>query len=504
MFFLNSSNVFKNTLTLTLSGIIAKTIDFSFRTYYSKKLGAEGCGLLSLILGIYSVFLIISSCSLSSAVSKVVSSQISRKNFAEVKCTVHAAIKGVFFTSLIMIFAAVIFIDYICIGILKDERAKLPLLCILPSMLFMGTSYCLKAYFYSARKVLIPASSEFVEQFIKITVITTLLFYFLPFGIAYGCTAVFIGISFGEFSSCLYLYLFYMREQKNFPSAKTSFSPYKSLLKIAIPDTSSTLISSYLQTTEELLFISGLITHGFTRKEALSTYGSISGMALPLTSFPLNLLSSFLTLLVPEISRACALKNKLRLKSISNKVFKFSACCSFLVSTVLFMHAKELSEFFYANENISSYIITLCAIIPITLFDSVSHRILAGLGKEKLLFIITVSTAVLKTTLTYFLAPKTGVSAIIISIYAGSLFAFFVKLIFVMGNTGFDFDFFSYFLLPLVAAFTTVILRNHFILYYENLIIKIFITISLFTICLFIFKIIRKSDINWVKDRIKN
>lgn len=503
---MNTNNVFKNTLMLTISGILSKTIDFLFRTFYSKKLGPEGCGLLSLILGIYSVFLIISSCSVSGAVSKIVSAQISRKNFTEAKSTVLAAIRGVFFTSLIVISGVIIFINFISLNILKDERTKLPLLCILPSMLFMGISYCLKAYFYSARKVIIPASSEFVEQFVKITIISLGLFYFLPFGITAGCMAVFIGISIGELSSCLYLSIFYYFEQRNFPSKKSDFSPYKSLLKIAIPETSSALISSYLQTAEELTFISGLIIFGCTRKTALSLFGTITGMALPLTAFPLNLLSSFLTLLVPEISRASALKNRLRLKSISNKVFKFSACCSFLVSTVLFLHAKELSLLFYNNQSISGYIITLCAIIPITLYDSVSHRILVGLGKEKLLFFITVSAAALKTALTYFLAPKIGAPSIIISIYLGSLYSYFVKLIFVMEKTSFEFDFFTFFLLPLSASISSIIIHRQIasLLSFYSLLIKLFITTSVFISFMFIFKVIRKNELMWIKNRIGN
>ena len=68
--------VIKNALILGLSGILAKSFDFIFRAYYSRILGAEGMGLLSLGFGLHGVMLTVSTAGLGVAVSKITSEYI--------------------------------------------------------------------------------------------------------------------------------------------------------------------------------------------------------------------------------------------------------------------------------------------------------------------------------------------------------------------------------------------------------------------------------------------
>lgn len=69
-----------NMLVLGLSGIMAKTFDFAFRAYYSRILGTEGMGLLSLGFSLHGVLLTFATAGLGVAVSKTTSEYMEVKN----------------------------------------------------------------------------------------------------------------------------------------------------------------------------------------------------------------------------------------------------------------------------------------------------------------------------------------------------------------------------------------------------------------------------------------
>ena len=208
------NQVLKNAMILGASGIMAKSFDFAFRAFYSRSLGTEGMGLLSLGFGFHGVMLTVSTAGLGVAVSKVVSEYLEKKDYGAVRQCMKIAVYGVTCLSLLVILLTLVSAEWIAGSIIGDSRVAPSLCCLVPSILFMGISYCLKGYFYAARKTIIPASSEFVEQAVKCCIITLLLKWMLPRGIGYGCTAVFCGISIGEFSSSLYLSLFFKKEAK--------------------------------------------------------------------------------------------------------------------------------------------------------------------------------------------------------------------------------------------------------------------------------------------------
>jgi len=509
---LNNNNVLKNTLMLTASGIIAKSIDFFFRTFQSKRLGSEGTGLLSLVFTAHSIMLTLASAGISVAVAKTISSCISQRDMSAAKKTMRAALMFTFFSSVLVITAVFFRADYISLNILKDSRTKIPLLYLTPSILFMGLSYSFKGYFYSVRKILIPATSEFVEQFVKITVITALLDLWLPKGIEYGCRAVFLGLTIGEASSFTYLAIFYYKESQKFKDSgilhkSRKPSAYISLLKIALPAMICSLSGSYLHMQEELLIVSGLKKYGLSPSAALSAYGTISGMIIPLTVFPLSLLSSFLTLLVPEISRASARTNKIRLMDLSAKVYKFASIGSFLITTVFFSLPSEIIKAVYNLEDVENTLIVFATLLPVILIDSVSHGILNGLGKQMVLLFITVSECLIRIFICLFAVPKIGASAIILTVYTGSIFSFGIKLLCVLIKTGLLFKAFEWIFLPFSISVFSSFLSG--IIYRTNLFInvslpvKIIITASIYIFLSLIFNFIKKDEILWVRKRLK-
>ncbi len=341
------NQIMKNTALLGFSGFCAKGFDFLYRAFYSRALGQEGMGLLSLGFGIHGVMLTVSTAGMGIAVSKVVSGYLEKKDDASARQSVKLSIYAVLSLSLIVILFTFLGAEWIAQHILGDIRVATSLSCLAPSILFMGISYCLKGYFYAGRKVTIPASSEFLEQAVKGCLISLFLHYFLDKGIEYGCTAVFLGITLGELSSCIYLLCFYLYEQKNVSWGPAQDGIGKELFRISFPTMMTSFIGSVLRMQEEVWIISALKRYGLGHGAAVSNLGMLHGMVMPLLVFPLTLIGSVSTLLVPEISRANASSNKFRLQRITKKIYGFGFLAGTTVFAVFQLFPVQISQIVY-------------------------------------------------------------------------------------------------------------------------------------------------------------
>ena len=412
----------KSAGVLAFSGICAKSFDFAFRAFYSRQLGTEGMGLLSLGFGLHSVMLTVSTAGLGVAVSKVVSEYLEKNRLDAVRQSMRLAVWGVACLALLITFLTFLGAEWVAMRVLGDTRIALGLCCLVPSVLFMGVSYCLKGYFYAARKVWIPASSEFLEQAVKFLAISMLLRWWLPKGIAYGCAAVFLGISIGECSSCLYLTLFYLREKQCLQGGGEERKVFRPLFQVAFPSMLTSLAGSTLRMQEEVVIVTALKRFGLSHAEAISGLGVMHGMVMPMLVFPLTLLGSVTTLLVPEIARRNTSKEKQRLSHLVDRVYRLGLGVGTGVFLVFLLFAPELAEGIYKNTAIIPMIRSLAILSPVMFLDSLSCSVLNGLGKQVSLLTYHVSDSVLRLGAISLLLPVFGMRALLWVIAASNLY----------------------------------------------------------------------------------
>ena len=503
---MSKQNVLRSAAFLTFSGIIAKTVDFLFRAYYSKQLGSEGMGILSLVFSFHGLILTFATGGLGVAVSKTLSSLYAKKDYTAINRTMNCAIFSVLLLSLGAISAVCLFSENIATSFLKEPRAARSIIYLSPSILFMSISYCIKGYFYASRKVLIPASSEFLEQFVKITATTFLLKRFLPSGIPHGCEAVFLGISLGEFSSCLYLSLFYAKFRRKPEIVASQTAVFSPLMKIALPAMTASLMGSFLRMNESVLIVSALKKSGLSHTAALKSYGSLYGMVMPLVVFPLTLLSSCLTLLVPEISRADGMKSRLRLKTLISRIMRFAALGGFLTSTVLVIFSSELSSLVYSAPHLSHSIKTIAYLSPVMFIDSVCCGILGGLGKQTKLLVFSLSDNIFRLSSIFILVPHFGEKALFFTVIFSNLLTASLTLSTVIKSTKTRFELSGWFLKHLAATFFTFCISAIFLPFFLTqtpleVVFAIIFTILLYLFSSTLFSKNLRSDISWLLGR---
>lgn len=483
---MQKNSVIKGTLILTFASIITKILGFIYRIYMSNVIGAEGMGLYQLITPLYMLVWSISSSGFSTTISKLVAEENEKKEFGNVKRILKQSTITSVTIAIILSISLFYLSDYIALQIFKDKRTILSLHIIVFSFPFMAYSSCIRGYFLGMQLASIPAAAQILEQIIKMIVIYTLSSMFIPLGLSYACAVAVIGMCAGEFFSFLYIFISYNKYiekhlQKKPPSLSIVKS-YSKILKISVPLTSNKMLSSLLATIENVLIPQKLNAFGHSKTEAISLYGKLSGMSMPLIMFPSSLLMGLAISIMPEISKASASKNTNLIKNTISKTFLFTAIIGIGTAGIFITFANEIGLTIYNQSEIGSQLMLMGFISPLLYLQVSLSGILNGLSEQFFIFINNLISSLISIFFVYFLVPKYGINAFIFGWFISLLFSNIISLKQVRLKTSFKFDFNNFIFKPTIAILSSCIIVKYF---YTNIFINLgkFISLILAILC---------------------
>jgi len=206
-----------------------------------------------------------------------------------------------------------------------------------------------------------------------------------------------------------------MRKLKNIHRKEPILKPLQTTIIIftmALPLTANRITGSLLATVENALIPARLQAYGLTAAQAMSEYGKITGMALPLIFFPSAILTSLSISLVPAISYAMAEKNHARISDIVSKAMMFTTVIAMLASAVFLAFPNELGMVIY-NQDIGSILFLLGLMCPFWYLALTFSGILNGLGQQMFIFKSSLMASAINIVAIYFFVPIYGVNAFI-------------------------------------------------------------------------------------------
>lgn len=501
------NTIIKGAIILTIANIITRILGFVYRVYMSNIIGAEGMGLYQLIMPIYMLVWSLSSSGFSTTISKLVAEENSKKEFGNIKrilnlCIITSVSIATFLSIFIFLFS-----DYIATNIFKDERILLSLHIICISFPFMAYGSCIRGYFLGMQNTLIPAISQVLEQITRMISIYFLSSIFIPMGLSYACAVAVIGMCIGEIFSFLYVYLMYNSHIKK-SYKKTVLSKIKCyyiILSMALPLTANRVIGSFLSTIENILIPQKLIQYGHTNLEAMSLFGQLSGMSMPLLMFPSSLLTALAISIVPAISEAMAKKNITVIKETISKAFLFTSIIGLGAMAVFIVFPYELGTIIYSQDDIGSQLLYLGFLCPFLYCHVTLSGILNGLGEQMLIFKNSLISSAINISFIFFLIPIYGINAFIIGWLLSLIVINCISLLKLKKRTNFKISIIDSILKPLICILASVILSktaHKYLLSSFSPAISLIISLVILAICyLFLlisldcinFKIIKKS-----------
>ncbi|QSX05157.1 polysaccharide biosynthesis protein [Sedimentibacter sp. zth1] len=498
------NNIITGTIILTIATVFIRLMGFIFRIYLANTIGAEGIGLYQLILSFYILTITLATSGISIAVSRITAEEIAKNKLQNVSKTLKVSIiiclisSGI--STLILLFGA----KTVSIYVIKDIRAIYPLIYLAPSLPFLAFSSCFRGYFFATKNVSKPSSAQFLEQIIRIFVTISLLKNIDTSDIAKACSTATIGMTVGEIISFFYIYFLYLFDKKYKAKSKNCDKLLGRILTISIPVAGTSYLNSVLRLLENALIPIKLIQYGMTYSSAISIYGILKGMVLPVLFFPTSFLTSLATMLLPSISSANAKKNNAHITKTVSKVLHFTLTIGLFLVGIFVVFSFQIGNILYHNNKVGLLLKTLSFICPFMYTNMISITILNALGHQLSSFKINILESIIKITVILLFMPTYGFNAYLFVLLFTTVLNTILYLYKLLKVSYIIFDISNWIIKPTMSALISGIISKIIYTSLLNFIFSPVVALLLSIFCLFItyfafliaFKSISIQDIN--------
>ncbi|MFR4987427.1 MAG: oligosaccharide flippase family protein [Lachnospirales bacterium] len=445
----------------------------------------------------------ISSSGFSTTISKLVAEENSKREYGNIKRILSICMfLSCTIACLISIFVF-LFSGYISNNILKNENTLLSLHIMCICFPFMALGSCIRGYFLGMQDTIVPAISQVLEQISRMIVIYILAGIFIPMGISYACAVGVIGMCIGEIFSFLYVLMVYNTRRNN--TKKPNISIIKSsllILSMAIPLTGNRVLGSFLSTIENILIPQKLVEYGYNNTEAMSLYGQLSGMSMPLVMFPSSLLTALAIAIVPAISEAAAKNNIDLIRKTISKAFTITSFIGIGTLGLFMFFSDELGITIYSQKDIGWQLLYIGFLCPLIYCHVTFSGILNGLGEQLLIFKNSIISSIINISFIYFLIPKYDLYAFILGWFLSLIVINLISLIKLKEKTNFKIKIINDIFKPLICILSSGIISkycyNLIRLTYNNifsLIIGLVILCLVYLILLILVGALNKKDL---------
>ncbi len=454
----------KNAAILTASSLLLRFAGIVFKVWLASAVGAEGIGLYQLVFSVYVLAATFATSGICTAVTRLIADELAVGTKSGTLKILRRAIALTLIFAALTIAVLLLFGDFIATVLLGDSRAAPSIKILSFSLPFMGISSCLRGYFIARRKTGPCATSQILEQIIRILVVLFGIKRFSHLGLTAACAAVLFGDTIAEALSCLFMYLRFLYDKRRLSSlsgrANPPFSALGAVLRIATPITAGKYLNSTLRTGENLLVPRLLSIHAQSRAHALSLFGMIKGMALPVLFFPSTLLNALSTLLIPEISEARTLGRNGVVRSLIEQIIKLTALVSFIFAAIFLLCGYKIGNLLYKNQDVGFLLTSLSPIVPLMYLDSVCDGILKGLDQQLFTFRTATLDSLARLALVFALLPKWGIWGFIIVMYISNLLTCLMNVRRLLKVSDTHISFCRNFFVPIIAALTVALIAD--------------------------------------------
>ena len=460
----NNSKFLKGTMILTISSIIVKVIGSLNWIILSRVLGGEGIGLYQMGFPIYLMAITVSSAGVPVAISIITSEKLANKDYRGAKRVFNVSLRLLLISGLVFSSALLFGADFLINQhIIRDARAYYSIIALAPAVFFVTFLASFRGYLQGWQIMTPTATSEVVEQLVR--VITMLVFadLFMPYGLAYAAGGASMGAGAGAFCALLVLMWFYRRLKRRLHEeieAQDDSIPQESaghiikrLLKLALPVSLTSLMLPIGANLDLVIVPQRLEVAGFDVRHATELFGYLTGMAVPLVNLATIFTAAMTISLVPSISESRTLERFDAIRDNIRLALRVAMIITFPCFMGLFFLAEKVAALIYNAPGAAGAIQTMSVGILFLGMHQISTGILQGLGKTAIPVINMILACLVKVVMSWWLTaiPLLGIKGASMATVADFAVAAIINMGFIYKYTGFTFSLGSL-LKPLLAA----------------------------------------------------
>ena len=383
---LNRSSMLYGTLVLTLTSLVSQVLGFVYRIFLSRLIGAEVMGLYQLIMPVYSVIMSLTAIGLTAAVSNLSAEYHALGNPRAIVQLLRKALAAFLILFALVAGVTVLLYDPISVYLLGDARTQLGLLLLLPCILLTGIENLHKHYFYGTGNIRPPAAVELTEQFIRTGAVLGLLVLLLPQYPERVVGIIVAGMCCSELFSSVTLVILFRRHMGRPADLPGPGEAPRRLTRrmgtIALPIAATALLGNLMGSANAVLIPQRLVHAGMDVSAAMSTFGVLCGMTVPMLCLPTAFIGALGLVLVPKLSQSVALG---RMDEVRRRIHKSLLATSVLTMpalAILVVLGPTIGVFLFREPTVGDYMAPLSVGVLLSCYQSVLSGALNGIGRQ--------------------------------------------------------------------------------------------------------------------------
>lgn len=398
----------KGTFLLTLTGLLTRMAGFFYKIFLSRTIGAEEIGLFQMTVPVCSFCIALACGGIQTAITRFTAEHFAGRRPERARASLLC---GLLLSGSITLLCVLILYSnaaFFASRLLLEARctALLRILCL--SLPFCVIHSCINGYFMGRKQLFPSALAQILEQAARIFSVLCCTVILYSFQSKPDSSVMALGQLAGELTAALYCLLYLYFQEKNWlplPFSNIRLAASE-LLSVSVPLGLNRILLCILQWIEAALLPQQLQRTGLPASEALSSYGTLTGMALPVILFPTALTGAFSSLLLPAISEARTLQKNKQLQAILSAAVRGGLLlgCFCMFSFLLF--GIPTGKLLFHSDLAGEYIRHLSILCPFLYLNTTLSSVLHGFGKSTAVFLINTASFILRLASVLFLVPS--------------------------------------------------------------------------------------------------
>lgn len=402
----------KGTAILTIAGLVSRIIGFFYRIFLSQTIGAEGVGIYQLIFPVHTLAFSLTAAGVQTAISRFVSSKMAISDKKGAKDVLLSGLLLSFLLSTACALFLFLHADFIAVSLLFEARCA-PLLALLSlSLPFSSIHACIIGYYMGLKQTKVPAVSQLFEQIVRVASSLLIWQIMLEKQIPLSPALAVMGLFCSEAAAVLYTgtkFLFHCGAGCFKKSSAFPFHCVTQILVFCAPLTLNRVLINLLQSIEAVCIPLKLQAHGLSAAAALTTYGTLTGMSLPLVLFPSAVTNALSAMLLPTVSEAQAAKKTDAIRRLIQKTIKSCLLLGAAATFFFLLTGNLCGKLLFHNQEAGTYILILAWLSPFLYLGTTLGSILNGLGKTFSVFLINLFSLLIRILFVWFAVPVFGI-----------------------------------------------------------------------------------------------
>ena len=482
--------IFYSALLLTGVNLLLRLVGTSFQVYLSSRIGAEGIGLLQLVLSVGSMTLVAGMAGIRTGTMYLTAEEVGRRRPGNViwvlsGCLLYSVVCSGAVASAVYFFAPNIAALWIgnpqTVDAIRLLAAFLPVNCLTGVMV---------GYFTGAGRIGTLAAVEVAEQAASMICTMLLLGLWAGHDAERACLSVVAGSAIGTCLTLVCLIFLRLREK---PPTGVRIPVAKRLRQTAVPLAIADDLRTGITTVENLMVPKRLaLFPGID--SPLAAFGTVCGMVFPVLTFPMSILFGLTELLVPELARCRAAGSDTRVRYLVTKSLRVALLYGTVCGGILFLCANDLCLTLYDSVDAGVYLRWFSLLAVMLYCDAVTDAIIKGLGQQKASVRYNILTNAMDVIFLYILLPRYGITGYFVSFLATHVVNFLLSIRRLLRITKITIPF--YVPTTTLAAAVAAIWVSRFV---PSPLLRSFAYVTILTCLLFLLKVLSKEDIAWIK-----